>query len=559
MESRKLRQINSKPRVSLKWVRNLKLKVLVATGILLFITFSLTWAQEKEEKPTLKLPEVEIVGEDKSKLKREKGEIEKPSLPESPLPWPEETIQPEEEEPVTSLKPPPYDKISGGKKRDERPPISALSSFKLSYDSLNTLYYQYVYGQQTKQTNYLLTMERKRSDGFSWHDRANFDQFSRDRLAGDISFYLNRGNLSAEMTYLGEDTFLPYPDKEDQEKVKATSITLSGQIYTSDRADLTFRTYFHESLFSGEEDSDNRLIGADLGYHTYWLPAQNPLSLGLRAYQDKVSDGDERFYTFLYAESNSFLIKPFLFDIGLELNGSDQEALEQIDFLIRFSSPWGEKVTLFAAAERELHIPTYGELYVESKYWRVNHEIEPERIMKYQLGAHRQLTETSSLKATLFIKDVEDLIIWREDRDQLYKPENMEEALLWGGELNLTHTIANRFIQTLHYQYTEAEGKEKDDHIPHLPVHKGELQVGYNDGELRIELGGEYVSHRYADIGKEKLDSYMLLNVLISEKPGRNLTLFMEGENLLDEEDALERQDYPLPGLQVRAGVTVKF
>lgn len=547
--------MNSKHRVPTKWVRNSKLEILVITGILLSFTLSLAWAEKKEEKPTLKLPEVEIVGEDKSKLKREKGEIEKPSLPESFPPLPEEVIQPEEEELV---KP---DRISREKKKDERPPISALSSFKLSYDSLNTLYYQYVYGQQTKQTNYLLTMERKRSDGFFWHNRANFDQFSRDRLAGDISFYLNRGNLSAEIIYLGEDTFLPYSDKEDQEKVKATSITLSGQIYTSDSADLTFRTYFHESLFSGEEDSDNRIIGTELRYHTYWLPAQNPLSLGLRAYQDKVSNGDKRFYTFLYAESNSFLIKPFLFDIGLELNGSDKEALEQVDFLLRFSSPWGEKVTLFAATEREFHIPTYGELYVESRYWRVNHELEPERIMKYQLGAHRQLTETSFLKATLFIKDVEDLIIWREDTEHLYKPENMEEALLWGGELNLTYTIANRFVQTLNYQYTEAEGQDKNDHVPHLPVHKVELQVGYNDGELGIELGGKYVGPRYADRKdrEKKLDSYTLLNARISEKLGRNLTLFMEGENLLDKEDAEDRQGYPLPGLQVRAGVTVKF
>lgn len=538
---------------------NSKLKILVMAGILLSFIFSLARAEEKE-KPTLKLPEVEVVGEDKSKLKREKKEIEKPSLPEAMSPLSEEAMQPEE--PFVPLKLHPRDRIDLENKKEGVPAVSRLSSFKLSYDNLNTLYYQYAYGQQTKHTNYFLTMERKRSDGFSREEWTNFDEFSRDRLGGDISFYLNRGSLTAEMSYLEEDFSLPYSDNEDQEKVKATSVALSGQIYTSNKSDLAFRTWFQEFLLSGEEDSDNQITGVEFGYNTCWRPARNPLSVGLRTYQDKVSGEDERFYTFLYAESNSFLIKPFLFDVGVELNGNDKKILEQVDFLLRCSSPWGEKVTLFAAVERELHIPTYRELYLESKYWRVNSGLEPERIMKYQLGAHRQLTETSFLKATLFVKDVEDLIIWRleDTSDTLYKPTNMEEALFWGGELSLTYTLANRFVQTLNYQFTEAEGKEKDDHVPHLPVHKVEVQVGYTDGELGIDLGGQYVSSRYAaDQGEEKLDSYVLLNLRASEKIGENLTLFLEGENLLDKKDVEERKGYPLPGVRIRTGVTVKF
>ncbi|GHB17575.1 ligand-gated channel [Pseudovibrio japonicus] len=183
-----------------------------------------------------------------------------------------------------------------------------------------------------------------------------------------------------------------------------------------------------------------------------------------------------------------------------------------------------------------------------------NPDFEPETSLSYDVGIDQNLfADKLRLSVNYFQILTEDLILndpttyKYEQIDGLSRSQGAELSVNWDALTNLSFNGA--------YTYTWAVGPDKK-RLKRVPLHDVNVGVTYKPVDvLSLNLNSSYVSG-IEDVGE--LDDFVLVNAKAAYQYNENLTLYVRGENLLDQ-DYERIRDYQTPGLSVYAGLTASF
>lgn len=179
-----------------------------------------------------------------------------------------------------------------------------------------------------------------------------------------------------------------------------------------------------------------------------------------------------------------------------------------------------------------------------------NPNLEPERMMNYEIGYHK-IFKKGSLGINAFIIDGENLIVTAPNPNGAGKlNQNIGGFKNTGFELEGSCRPALSLTFYGNYSYLHM-----DTPVEGAPESKLDLGVNYHHDKFSINASLEYIAGLYLTTGENPgKENYVLLNITADYKLLDNVTLFARGENLLGQ----KYQTYAgfwMPKATIMAGV----
>ncbi|MEJ2384058.1 MAG: TonB-dependent receptor [Xanthomonadales bacterium] len=227
----------------------------------------------------------------------------------------------------------------------------------------------------------------------------------------------------------------------------------------------------------------------------------------------------------------------------------------------------GDRLSLRAAAYRGFRAPTLRELYhsawIRSGVRLVNNpELAPERLVGAEIGADLDLGENARLRLTVFRNTVEDLVqnITRGqtgDAPGVVEPcgllgpnetcrelDNVGEMRATGLEFEAEFQPAPRWRLFASYLYNDTEITRAPDNpalvgnrVRQAPEHALTARLRHDGPGFASSLQARYVGERYEDdLNRLEVDDFLLFDLYLSRPLGAGAEIFLQVENLLDED-----------------------
>lgn len=243
-----------------------------------------------------------------------------------------------------------------------------------------------------------------------------------------------------------------------------------------------------------------------------------------------------------------------------------------------------KKTALRASVGKGFRVPTLFELYKThtrgGKVTIANPDLEPERILSYDVGAERLLGDTLWGRVAFYHSFAEDLIATEDHSTNVNwnTRKNLEEVEIQGLELEFKWLPVEDWTVFSNYSYNQTE-IVKDPQTPAnegnvvsgYPEHKAKAGVSYNNPHLfDANLIFSYVGKRFQDTENTiGLDAYNTVDVSIGKtvpspaKGIERLRLSLDIENLFDREYLFSVDDFgpdsTAPGLVVTGTAKIWF
>lgn len=156
----------------------------------------------------------------------------------------------------------------------------------------------------------------------------------------------------------------------------------------------------------------------------------------------------------------------------------------------------------------------------------------------------------------------QDAIIWQSDTG-IWRPENVGEAVYAGFDNRFVLTPGHGYTITLRYawlftraltgDFTFSDGKR----MPYQSEHRFSVRVDKSHKQYRWHIAPRYESSRYTTImNATELPGVFLLDGGMTVQAGKNVVLYLDGRNLLNEQ-WMSMDGYPMPGRSVTAGIRI--
>lgn len=250
-----------------------------------------------------------------------------------------------------------------------------------------------------------------------------------------------------------------------------------------------------------------------------------------------------------YVDFRQDLASWLTLDAGLRVDNHSQTGTEWIPQggLVFRVTKGGE---LKAMASKGFRNPTLREMYL----WRpANAELEPERMMNYELSWHHRLGQAFTYGANVYyIKG--DNMIQTQMVDGRPRNVNTGEIENYGAELEWAWRISRNWRINSNYSLLHM-----DNPVVGAPKFKGWLGAEYMQGKWSANGGLQYIDGLYSQVGDtETTESFVLLNINVAYRLNRNIRLWAKGENLLAQRYELNL-GYPMPRATFMGGVNVSF
>jgi len=207
--------------------------------------------------------------------------------------------------------------------------------------------------------------------------------------------------------------------------------------------------------------------------------------------------------------------------------------------------------TIKASVSKGFRSPTLRELYL---WTPANSNLEPERMMNYEIGIIQQLMKSMlSLELTGFKANGNNLILTVMGSTGP-KNENSGKFSNTGIEFAANFKPIDNVSFNANYSYISI-----DEPIIATPEQQVFISGTYKWNKLTINLSFQHIHDLYIQISPEKIkDSYTLLNSRISYTFNKYLDVFAKGENLTDQKYYIN-YGYPMPGIIAFGGVNLHF
>jgi outer membrane receptor for ferrienterochelin and colicin len=247
-----------------------------------------------------------------------------------------------------------------------------------------------------------------------------------------------------------------------------------------------------------------------------------------------------------------------------------------------------DKTTVRASGGKGFRAPSLFELYKVhvrgggTYYREANPNLDPEELWSYDIGVERFLTDALWGRLTLYQSFAKDYI-----GDRLtgtakfaggtktryeYILDNISEVDIHGVEAELEWYASRTLTLFANYAYNVSEVKKDDNNaalvgnqLPNDPRHNAHFGFRYTNPEIvNLSVAANYYGDIYFDNENTLNENgYFTVDASVSRKLVDHVTVFVNAENLFDENYAMFRsqgqQDTIAPGLIVTAGVRLEF
>ncbi len=202
-----------------------------------------------------------------------------------------------------------------------------------------------------------------------------------------------------------------------------------------------------------------------------------------------------------------------------------------------------------------------------------NPDLKPSRAQNHELGMRVKWKEHSTIQASLFSVDVRDEVVFVIVDPATFTGmnQNIGRSRRYGLEIESSIRFSERLSGFFNYTHIDSElrsGQNRGKKIPLVPKEKASAGLSLDAGKKNdylIRLSGTYVASRYLtgddSNSLQLLPSYTLFNARMAKK-FKNVTLFVEGRNLLDQEyetrgitNGFDLFFTPAPGRTFAAGI----
>lgn len=369
------------------------------------------------------------------------------------------------------------------------------------------------------------------------------------------------GSLAKFKAYDPGPASSPYPETEphwaDIQRGEA-SLTLSNSSSRASGEVKLFTNFGEHTLYDGFHSTDaTRGLMAFQGLKL--LPG-NTLTLGL----DYLHYGGDAENTISntqigdhavneiggYASIRQSLARDLTFDATLRIQHHTEFGTETVPQAGVSYRPVGT-TTLKLSAAKGFRSPTIRELYL---YAPANPDLKPERMWTYQASLQQgMLAGSASVELTAFTSTGDNLIQTVGQYPNV-KNQNTGEFEHRGFEIEAKYRPWELLDLWTSYAYLHTR-----DPMLAAPEHHLAVGAGFTRGRLSVRLQAERVGGLITKIAQDGLteQNYTLVDTRVALRPWDMLEFFVEGENLLDEEYEIN-DDYPMPGVTVTAGLTLR-
>ncbi len=514
--------------------KNITLFFLLFTGALL--------AQEeikKDREPVFVLPDVVISGEFDLKVGGEKKDLLPAKYPvppkETPLMEMEFIKGPYLE---GDKRTPEFEKTEGKNKFGE------LTARLGTYDNY---FLKLIYGQQIDKLGFLLNAAGSRKN-FGLQDFG----YTNTALSGDFNYAFDKTlQLGLTLDYENETENTPYRASLGFDALIKDFYTvyLRSSSVLADKLSLNGAfSYVRSDISTFGLKHDEFELGAKVSYEVVLANKKHLPGLSLNFKNDNI-------YGWIY-------------DLELE----DRFKIDNADISLALKSNNG---WLFFNAKAVFDIDSFTRVYVSyipgrvypkfketygGEIYLLNTSLRPENTWFYILtGVEHKLLKEVPLTLEFYRKEQTDRLSY-ESAGNSTAPVNLVKASVMGINAKEEWTILEGLKQKLSYSYINAVNPDNSAvNITYTPVHS--LSLGgeyiYEDWSFNamfVLRGRMYYSQTLADT----LDDALLVFAGVKKNFGENITVFVNGENLLNRSYSVIK-DYPLPGASLNIGLTLKF
>ena len=201
-------------------------------------------------------------------------------------------------------------------------------------------------------------------------------------------------------------------------------------------------------------------------------------------------------------------------------------------------------------------VPTFSQLYWPEEWgYEGNPDLKTEKGINGDLGV---TIEQRSLRyeGSVFMRRVTDAITG--DPENYYIPINIAQALFLGTEQTITYSPSEILAFNLSYQYNRSfdlsGSNTLSDDIPISSVrtHTAKGSVSFTPSQYELTLHGEYLGA--SAVG----DAVFLMNLTASLTVSERIESYLAIDNLLNTSYELYT-GYPMPGMKIRMGTSIRF
>ncbi len=196
---------------------------------------------------------------------------------------------------------------------------------------------------------------------------------------------------------------------------------------------------------------------------------------------------------------------------------------------------------LRALVSRGFHDPAIPSFFDRPAFGFVgNPGIKPEKVWSYQIGAEANVANILSTKLTLFLHDINDVILQKDLGDGLLTVENAGKEKTIGGELEIVTKKYRGFILKVgaHYESIELDNFSDVRMFDSTSRYGLNTSLSYDEGKgLRAVLKGHYLWWDLPSFWEAKYNGFIMdFNVIkeICKKKETSLEMFFTAHNIFD-------------------------
>ena len=430
-----------------------------------------------------------------------------------------------------------------------------------SYGSYNTQKYFGTIGFKKDKLSLFASLNHDQTDGI----RANTD-FNINNAYAKLGYEIYPGlTVTADFssaTYNANDNGPvnqpPVPFNIDISRGKA-SLSIENKFENSEGGLNFYHNFGTHDLSDGFHSTDKN-DGVML-YQTFKLSSGTNITLGADfkefggvANQGFRHDSLIAIYELAgYAYAQQTLFEKLTVSAGLRLENNSVFGNELIP-LFGLNYNLSQNTTFKGSVSKGFRSPTVMELYL----YAPNPALQPERLVNYEISWLQSLLNNRMNMELTAYKAVGSNMIQAVGQGFAAIRENVGSFNNQGVEFSTRYTV-NRHLQ-FHANYSYLN---TDRIIIAAPRQQMNLGGNYTYKIWSLSLSAQYIDKFYSALSVVPFTTiqepdYLLLNARLTAKPVKYLELFVEGNNLSNQQYEIN-YGYPMPGINFNAGFNLRF
>lgn len=451
---------------------------------------------------------------------------------------------------------------------------SSKSSFKIEMGEYNTRIVEFTSQGHIKSLRYFFTAEKTNSDGYrqnsdydgiSFSGRFDYELSPRDYVVIDLAHHNGEIGTPGSLSWLTPRA--RQNDKQSRfdvqyDKVFSTAADMNVHVYLDNR-----ERKYRDPVWGSSSLHKVNSMGMELQVNQSGFGDRHLFTYGGSLESDQVDSTNfgakkERSNWAVFAQ-DIYQVTPSL---ALTVSGRyDNYSSHGDSFCGRggWTYSLNSDTKLYASVGNSFRAPTFDDLYWHDDLFQMygNPDLLPETAWAYEVGIKRYADNANSFTASVFRRDVKNLIDWEPvDPSADYSPwhvANVASARIQGFEASIQHELTAGLTGSLAYTYLDAKDKETNQPLPYVASNQGHINLTYAtpsgfSASWQVNVTGERPTDR------DTLPAYTVMNLVLAQEVKSGWEFHLKVENLLDE-DYQESAGYPAPPRTVTVGASYTF